>query len=204
MIGLLALVRTLSSIRTSSSFWVDACSIIASGVVKTILRIAASRLDGFLLDSNGELEDWCWKPAVFFPSFQNARDTSARFPDTEYEDVPDRKLPPRTQLLNNLAPFTFFWVFCVLTLRRPREPPKKGGVDGDSSIKMNFAVARGKAAFCLFDMLGVTECTAQYCTVARGWQKISRPAHAFLAWKNFLLLYYYRYGGMDCWGGWRL
>ena len=38
MIGRLALVRTLSSMRSSNRFCVDACSIMDSGVVKTMLR----------------------------------------------------------------------------------------------------------------------------------------------------------------------
>jgi hypothetical protein len=38
MIGRLALVRTLSSMRSSKRFCVEACSIMDSGVVKTMWR----------------------------------------------------------------------------------------------------------------------------------------------------------------------
>lgn len=65
MIGLLALVRTLSSIKTSSNFCVDACSMIASGVVRTIPRIAAARFDVRILDLSCEISDGTWKDLVF-------------------------------------------------------------------------------------------------------------------------------------------
>ena len=43
MIGFLAAVLTLSSIKSSNSFWVEACSIMDSGVVSTMCRAVCRR-----------------------------------------------------------------------------------------------------------------------------------------------------------------
>lgn len=58
MIGRLALVRTLSSIRSSSRLTVEACSMMASGVVRTMWRAVGEDNDDKDVDvERGERND---------------------------------------------------------------------------------------------------------------------------------------------------